>query len=324
MSYQLHVGEIVQVKVPLPFSLRFVNSYIIAEQDGVSVIDPGLHTEEAVNTWEEVLLERGIAWDDVKQIVLTHYHPDHYGLAGLFQERSSAPVFISEEGYKHAQRLWGKEHEAYAEQIKALYVEHGMPQELTDQIVPHLNSFVANVSPHPKVTYMEAGGEIVLGNQPYHLLHTPGHALGHLCFYQAESQVIFCGDQVLPQISPNVSYLPGSDANPLASFLASLQELASLPVKQAYPGHREPFTAFGKRVQELLEHHAERLSFVLGQLTQPSTAYEICRAMFGDKLSVHQLRFAMSETLAHLVYLVCEGSAAQEQRGDLALFTRAQ
>jgi glyoxylase-like metal-dependent hydrolase (beta-lactamase superfamily II) len=143
-------------------------------------------------------------------------------------------------------------------------------------------------------------------------------------FYNAAERRLFCGDHVLPQISPNISWMPGVEDDPLASFLYSLRQVEQLEVVLAYPGHREPFAGFTERVRELQAHHAQRLTHMLGFLNEPQSAYAVCRAVFGDRLSVHQLRFAMAETLAHLVYLQRDGRAASERSAQgVVLFREA-
>ena len=99
---------IYQIKVPLPFPLRWVNSYLIRGRAGWTVIDPGLHSEETERVWEEARERIGFAWPDVVRIVLTHHHPDHYGMSGWLQERSKAPVYISRLGMEQAQAFWGE------------------------------------------------------------------------------------------------------------------------------------------------------------------------------------------------------------------------
>ncbi|UUZ89497.1 MBL fold metallo-hydrolase [Paenibacillus sp. P25] len=234
-------GGVLQVKVPLPFPLRWVNSYLLRGADGWTLIDPGLRTEAAEALWEAVLASFGIAGGDICRIVLTHHHPDHYGLAGWFQERSGAPVLLSAAGLEQVRRLWGGGR-PMTEQLLALFREHGLPAELEAPMREHMDGFVPSVSPRPEVTLLAAGETVRLGNEDYVAIHTPGHAAGHLCLYRAETETMFCGDHVLPQISPNVSYLPGGiDENPLASYLDSLERISRCAVKLAFPGHREPF-----------------------------------------------------------------------------------
>ncbi|MFD0694159.1 MBL fold metallo-hydrolase [Paenibacillus sp. GCM10027628] len=305
----VHHKDIIQVKVPLPFPLRWVNAYLVRGGSGYTVIDPGLHTPEAEALWQQVLQERGIAFEHVEQIVLTHHHPDHYGMAGWFQERTGAPVLLSETGWRQVQLLWGEEQPMSA-LLLTLFARHGMPEAGLEEMTKHMASFVPLVSPQPQVTLLREG-PVRLGDRVYEAIETPGHAAGHLIFYDAEAETVFCGDHVLPQISPNVSFLPQVEDNPLGAYLSSLQEIGRLPVKMAYPGHREPWSGFSARAAELVRHHHERLALMEQHLSAPLSAYEVCRSTFGDRLTIHQLRFALSETIAHLVLLEAEGRIRQ-------------
>ncbi|MGF7030167.1 glyoxylase-like metal-dependent hydrolase (beta-lactamase superfamily II) [Paenibacillus mucilaginosus] len=294
---------ILQVKVPLPFPLRWVNAYLVPGEAGWTLIDPGLRTEAAEELWETVLADQGIGWRSIERIVLTHHHPDHYGLAGWFQERTGAPVFLSETGLRQVRLLWG-EGQPMTGQLMELFRRHGLPEELDGPMRGHMDGFVPSVSPQPQVTAIRAGEPFRLGDALYETIETPGHAAGHIIFFRPETGIMFCGDHVLPQISPNVSYLPGGiDENPLASYLASLADIARCEVRLAFPGHREPFAHLARRAQELIAHHDERLKAMQALVGEGGTAYEVCRASFGDRLTLHQLRFALAETLAHLIWL---------------------
>ncbi len=94
--------------------------------------------------------------------------------------------------------------------------------------------------------------------------------------------------------------MPGSDPEPLQSFMQGLLKLKTLEVSTAYPGHRNPFTHFEERLQALLLHHEERLAKMERLLEEaPATGFGLCVSLFGTKLGIHQMRFAMCETLAH-------------------------
>lgn len=313
--------EIVQVRIPLPFSLKWVNSYLIREETGYTLIDPGLNVALCRDAWNGAMRELHLSFADISRIVLTHYHPDHYGLAGWFQQKTAAPVLISEKGYRGAQSLWGENRLPDGE-LRDLFSLHGMPSEISGQMVPHVIDLHEKVEPHPEeVRFLLPGALIKLGSHEYQMIETPGHADGHLVFYQPETKEMFCGDQVLHRISPNISYVPGHDPNPLQSYLISLGELRSLDVQVAYPGHREVIRDFRKRVDELAAHHHIRLAEMLGMVGRRATAYEICDRTFGDRLDIHQLRFAMAETLAHLIYLEKEGKIVRRKSEGTVYFT---
>lgn len=316
-------GDVLQVRVPLPFPLRFVNSYLLPGPDGWTLIDPGLRTKEAESVWASVLAERGIRETHIERIVLTHHHPDHYGMAGWFQERAGGvPVMLSRTAWEQACLLWG-EGQPMNEKLMSLFRANGLPAELDESMREHMESFMSSVTPQPQVTLIDETAKVRLGRDDYETIHTPGHAFGHLCFYRPETATMFCGDHVLPQISPNVSYLPfGIDENPLASYMASLEQISRYEVRLAFPGHREPFAHFTQRAKELIVHHRERLESMRALLTEPRTAYEVCRAAFGDRLSLHQLRFALSETLAHLIWMREAGTAGVVERDGIVRYER--
>jgi glyoxylase-like metal-dependent hydrolase (beta-lactamase superfamily II) len=305
-----HPNGWLQVKIPLPYSLKWVNAYLLPGEEGWTVIDPGLHTPEAVQVWLEVMDGRGIGWDRIARIVLTHHHPDHYGLAGWFQELTGARVWMSETARKTAERMWG-ENESFSERLLAAFREHGLPAELADMMREHLLGFKERVSPQPSaVMSLRSETKVRMGGIEWELVGGEGHAPGHLSFYDRAGRRLICGDQVLPDISPNIGWMPDGDTNPLGSFLESLRSMLDLDVEFAFPGHRDPFGHFRVRVTELIGHHERRLDKIAGLVGVVwISSFEICERLFGTHLrgNSHNLRFALAETIAHLVLLEKRG-----------------
>ncbi|WP_238652197.1 MBL fold metallo-hydrolase [Paenibacillus piscarius] len=317
-------GGIVQVSVPMRPPLRQVNSYILPDRDGqVTVIDPGPHTPDAELAWQGVLEAMGLTWTQVRDIVVTHHHPDHYGLAGWLQDRSGARVWMSQQAHAEAGLAWGSG-AILNEALPLLFRQHGMPEAWLTGIREHLEQFLPEVTPQPEVTYLNASEPFVMGSRKWQPIVTGGHAPGHVSFYHAGSGQILCGDAVLPQISPNVGLQPGSDPQPLQTFIEGLRELRSLPVTLAFPGHREPFQAFTARADSLLRHHEERLDTAAALLADgPRSGFAVCEGLFRSRVTTaHQMRFAMSEALAHLAELVRRGRAAEiaDSAGGSLLF----
>ncbi|WP_342478851.1 MBL fold metallo-hydrolase [Paenibacillus sp. FSL H7-0350] len=321
-------GGVLQVSVPMGLPLRQVNSYLLPDKDGrVTVIDPGPHTPAAELAWQGVLEALSLTWTQVRDIVVTHHHPDHYGLAGWMQSRSGARVWMSERAHAEAGLAWG-EAAILNEALPLFFRRHGMPEEWLAGIREHLDSFLPEVTPQPEVTYINAAEPFVMGSRKWQPIITGGHAPGHVSFYHGGSGQILCGDAVLPQISPNVGLQPGSDPQPLLTFLEGLQELRSLRVTQAFPGHREPFPGFTARADSLLRHHEERLDTTAALLAGgPQSGFAVCEGLFRSRVATaHQMRFAMSEALAHLAELVRRGRAAETEAvpGGGLLFTAVE
>lgn len=299
-----------QVKVPLPYSLKWVNAYLLPEDKGWTLIDPGLRSEEIEAFWISVLSGRNIEWQDIRSIVITHHHPDHYGLAGWFQERTGATVRMSRIALANAERLWG-ERETFSEELTEAFLGHGLADELKADMRAHMSGFRDKVSPKPVDPLVLAPGErFVMGGTEWEIHGGEGHAPGHLIFYDPISRGLLCGDQVLPDISPNIGWMPGGDPDPLDAFLKSLRELRHLDVLMVYPGHRDPFPKYRQRIEELLEHHERRLMKMLELIgNEERSAFEVCELLFGARLrsNTHNLRFALAETIAHLVRLENRG-----------------
>lgn len=317
-----------RVRLHMAFPLRWVNSYVLRGEDGWTIVDPGPRSDENEAVWDAALNELAIRPQDIASIVLTHHHPDHYGAAGWFQQQSGAQVWMSRAASEAAWRSWGSvqgepETRELAEPTIALYRRHGMPPERLAELPEHLAGFLPQVTPQPEISVIESGLPIRFGGRLWQPIETGGHAEGHMSFYEEATGTILCGDAVLPRISPNISYNPEGDAHPLRSYLDGLRILGALQVSKAFPGHRDPFENFAERTRQLLAHHEERLDrmeALVREQADGSDAYGICVSVFGDSLGVHQLRFALSETIAHLIELQDRGRVVTQGDGESVVF----
>lgn len=295
-----------KVKLPLPFKLDHVNCYAVEGRRGWSIVDTGLNYEPSRRAWLDFMDGRGIKPGDITAIYVTHYHPDHYGAAGWLQQITGAPVYMSATEVALAEKIWRRSDED-RNVIAGLLLENGVPQDLTAKIMKGMDEMIPRVNPHPRVTPVAGGEKVTLGDHAYRVILTPGHSDGHACFYHEQSGLLLSGDHLLPKISSNISLWPHSHPNPLDSFLNSLEENHRLNVSLALPAHGNCFSNVQQRVNELQDHHRERLAVMKRIASGGATVYQVCREVFGDRLSLHEIRFAITETLAHLVYLEKKG-----------------
>ncbi|ALS22589.1 MBL fold metallo-hydrolase [Paenibacillus naphthalenovorans] len=305
------------VEIPIPVPLKTVNCYLAESPLGWHLIDTGFHTEEAKSAWKTAFRQLHIAPRDIVEIVLTHFHPDHMGLAGWLQEYTGAPVKISAEGQRMVQHLWIQKQES--ERFTDYALRHGMRTEERKKIYDYLEQFTKYVSPFPEFTTFEEGDTFQWCNEEYTAIHTPGHADGHMIFYSARSKTVLAGDLLLPKITPNVGYFPGFNANPLKAFIHSLHKIQSYPMDTVLPGHRYIFNNGNQRAKELIRHHEDRLREILPMLERPCTAQEVSGKLFAHlsgNADPLQLLFALQETLAHLIYLREEGLVTCELGRD--------
>jgi glyoxylase-like metal-dependent hydrolase (beta-lactamase superfamily II) len=297
--------DIYQLELPLPFALRSVSCYLLRDGDGWTVVDAGLHTPGSEAAWRAAFDALGLRPEQIARIVLTHAHPDHYGMAGWLQRQSGAPVLLSAAERDFAQAQWVSEASGLLA-LEELFERHGVPRALMESIARDVVALRDMTHPVPTHTaLLEAGEELRIGRRRFVALATPGHSEGHLALHCREERLLLCGDAALLKISPHVGLWPGSRPDPLAAFLGSLGRLAELEVDLALPGHGALITALRPRLAELAAHHARRLDVMERAAGDGATAFEVCGAVFPlHELSTHQARFAVAETLAHLEHLV--------------------
>jgi glyoxylase-like metal-dependent hydrolase (beta-lactamase superfamily II) len=316
-----HVGEaaevaegVYQLKVPVPFPLVFVSVYLVEGYDGWTIIDTGYDYLKGRKVWEKGTRQVGLDLKrDVERIVVTHFHPDHLGLARWLQEWSGPPVYMLEDGIQHSREVWNDpDHASFAEHL----IGGGMDQALAERAAAQMR---ARLSLPGEILPLQEGEKIELGAGVARVLHAPGHADYQVMLHDEGRKVLFAADHVMLEITPNIGLWPDTKGRPLARYLESLSSLRGLDADLVLPGHGPLFHDFNGRVDELLLHHEERLDLMHRTLgDEPRTPFAVSREVFRYSLSLYERCFALAETLAHLEYLVSEGRAERVEEGHVA------
>lgn len=295
-----------QVTIPLPFRLNHIHCYLARQgEKDWTIIDTGLHRRETLEGWQNAFSHYGVKNKDIRKILVTHYHPDHFGYAGGLQEQTHAQVFMGQESYSRGLENWTEETH---KQFHAFYGQVGMGGNTREELLQHDLGFFPMVRPFPTHPHFLQEGELFqIGELTFQAIHTPGHEQGHFCFYNSEEKILLSGDHLLKKITPNISYLGFGEENPLAIYLSSLKKIAQLEINWVLPGHGPIFSDAAERIEELLQHHEARIKETYDVLVGEMTASQICRKLFQRELTIHEERFAIGETVAHLAYLCDKG-----------------
>ncbi|MFZ2006789.1 MAG: MBL fold metallo-hydrolase [Stellaceae bacterium] len=307
------------LRMRLPFALNHINLWLLEDGPGWTIVDSGYALDETRDAWQRIFAER-LDGKPVRRIIVTHFHPDHMGLASWLAERWNAPLWTTEKEYLHARMMAQDVGEASAASRRDFARRAGLNEELCTIFGERQGNYRRGV-PDVAPSYRRIGDGTVIeiGGREWRVIIGEGHAPEHACLYCAETGVLIAGDQVLPRISPNISvqtYEP--DGDPLARYLASLKKLrAALPPGiLVLPSHNLPFYGVHERIDELATHHGARCDDVIAACAQPMSAADLLPVLFRRVLDRHQMGFALGEALAHLHYLEGQGSLERETGAD--------
>jgi glyoxylase-like metal-dependent hydrolase (beta-lactamase superfamily II) len=295
--------------MPLPFALDHINLWLIEDGPGWTIIDTGYAMAETRALWAQIFTER-LGGLPVTRVLVTHYHPDHIGLAGWLTERWQAPLWATEKEWLFA-RVMSRHDNDFAPSRRDFARRAGLDQAAAELFGEREISYRRGVPSVPaRFQRLADGMTIEIGGREWRVIVGEGHAPELACLYCAATGVLISGDQVLPKISPNVSVQAHEpDGDPLARYLLSLDKLrrAVPPETLVLPSHNLPFRGLHKRIDALAAHHASRCEAILTVCETPKTATQLLPVLFRRTLDQHQIGFALGEALAHLNYLMHQG-----------------
>ncbi len=317
------IGDgITQIRLPMHGNpLRYINGYLLEDDGGPTLVDCGWRSADVEEALAAALAARGLRIADLRRIVITHHHFDHYGLAATLRRAGVPELHMHRLDWERAKLYGGSraEREALG---NAWLARNGyvVPDGADDD-------FIASRAELAEPTHLVADGERI-GRLT--AVWTPGHAPGHLCFADARSGRILTGDHVLDPITPHVGIWLEAAGDPMGAYLASLEKVAAFGDAGALPAHGEPFAGVAARARAIESHTRHREAVILAALDAgPVSAGDVARAIPWTRrersfasLSAFHREFAVTETLAHLEHLRVRGSV-RRSRSDPILYAPA-
>jgi glyoxylase-like metal-dependent hydrolase (beta-lactamase superfamily II) len=295
-----------RLRLPLPWpGVPHCNAWAVAAGDGVVLFDTGMHQPGSLAHLERALAMCNLSIENVRLIVCTHAHSDHYGQAASIVERTGCELWMHP-NHAHMLRMAEDPDASLARRLEVAR-QSGVPEEPLRRYAakhdPEESGIAAVIEPDRALL---PGVVVDTDLGPWTVHETPGHAPSHVCLLQPERRLLISGDHLLGRISLYFDY--GSSPDPVGEFLRSLDVVERLDARLCLPGHGRTFADVHTHIEGNRKLVAERLAAVLSAVGErPLTAFEIVPHVYGDSLSSQNAHWLLSKVLSYLAHLRAEG-----------------
>ncbi len=297
------------LRMPLPMSLNHINLYLLEDDDGWTIVDTGIRGEETRNLWHDIF-ETCLKGKPVTKIICTHMHPDHTGQAGFLSERWHAPLYMSYSEYYQARVMGSMMREGGNWQMSEYFQRAGISEDFLERMAEMRSNFTPEPEDLPipnSYIRLSDRDELQIGHHTWEVITGNGHSPEHVCLYCKSLRLLISGDQILPVITSNVSVMPTEPfGNPMLGWMESHEKFQALIPNDTLvlPAHNEPFYGVQERLQELIDHHEDRMLILEENCVEPQKAIDLLPFLFKRELDGHSMFMGLGECIAHLHCLI--------------------
>jgi len=304
-----------ELRLPIPFEDGLVNVFLFADGGVVDLLDCGMNSDESVSAIRAAVAHVGAK--KIRRLVVTHIHPDHYGAAGTIAGDGGADLYLHRLEVPLVNPRY-VELEHLVKEVHTYLLVNGVPAAQAEVLSNSQRALSDWVRPAEPAVQLDGAEMLEMGRRQLRVEWTPGHSPGHICLYDSGEKLLFAGDHMLPEVSPNIGLHPQSTPDPLHEYLDGLQRMAAYEPRLILPAHGRPFTDAASRVATLAAHHARRLDQIVeivsteanakrGHSDEGMRAWQVALELWGPREHFYEKRLALQEGLAHLQALAVEG-----------------
>ncbi len=299
------------LRMSLPMAgLDHINLYFLRDGDEFVVVDTGLGWQEAMEIWRRVFKDF-MGGAPVNRVICTHLHPDHAGLAGWMCRKFKAPLLMTMGEYFLCRLMAADTGNPAPEEGILFYKRAGLTGEQIELYKSNFGRFGKAISPLPNgYQRIRDADKIEIGRRQWRVIIGSGHSPEHACLYNGDLNIMISGDQLLPNISSNVSVWPTEpEGNPLEDWISSCHKLkAAIPTDTlVLPAHGIPFRGAHHRLSKLIKHHEQALIRLHEYCFQPKRSTDVYPVLFRRTINDGNRSMAVGESIAHLNCLMSRG-----------------
>ncbi|MGD0915773.1 MAG: MBL fold metallo-hydrolase [Thermodesulfobacteriota bacterium] len=307
------LDKIYKIELPIPFPLQTTNVYFIDEPPR-TLVDAGIKTEASFETLKKGLKKIGFSLNLIERILITHAHIDHHGQAKRIALETGAPIYIHSIEYGRTRSIIHS-----LGLLKVVLLKNGVPEAFANEAVYYIESAQKMADSLDEAFLLNDGDAILFDSMRWRTIHCPGHSPGLVCFYWQEKKLLFTGDHLLKEITPNPILDISEGKSPfhypsLKEYLTSLEKVERLEISLLLPGHGEEITDAKGLIKRVFTHHQERMGRILSILSdKEKTPFEIAMDLFPG-VPPFEIFLGISEAVGHLEILKEKGKVSVKER----------
>jgi len=292
------------IRMPLPMSLNHINLWGLGRKDDLTLVDTGMHLEDTKNAWTHLIQSEKL---NINNVVVTHMHPDHIGMAGWFVKKFNTSFSMSRTDYLQCRMLSADTGDNVPNEAVDFYTQAGMTEKQIKSFTERFGFFGSIIHPLPQsYNRLKEGDVINVNGIDWAAIEGRGHTMEHLCFFSQDLNMFISGDQLLPTISSHVGIFPTEpSANPVEDWISSCHKLISVLPEDVLvlPAHGRPFLGAHKRLNALIKHHETSLDKLHAVLKTPKRAVDVFDVLFKREIDDSNLMCFSSERLMIAILL---------------------
>jgi glyoxylase-like metal-dependent hydrolase (beta-lactamase superfamily II) len=288
-------------KISLVSTIGQVNVFLL-EGDELVMIDSGDGTNSSMKKLSDELETLGFELNEISMIINTHEHIEHFGGNATIKDVSGARIL--------AHKLAAPLIEDMRKQMPSKSDLMDIPEEISSSYRKFRFAMYEDLKTTNVDVRLQGNESILIDDSSLKVIYTPGHTRGHICIYEEEDEILFAGDMVIENGTPDTGALPGQYGD-MTDFLNSLHRLKDLKIKRLLQSHGEevsdPYKKIEDTIQSKLIRERELLQVLEGS---GKTITQLINIIYGEgKLP----RFMYYGTvLAYLEKLKCDGKVKRD------------